>query len=201
MQNTILIFGTGGLCKQILNNPIIIKEDFYLHNDNNRYEEFFKNFKITDKISEKFTHFILAVSGPKNRKDISKKLYEKGLGDYQYIDSFLSKDVDLGNNIIILKNVFIEPMVKIGSGSLINVGAQLHHDVKIGEYCEISPMCCLLGNVNIGDNTFVGANTTILPKIKIGNNCLIGAGSVVTEDIPDNQVWFGNPARFKYNNL
>jgi UDP-2-acetamido-3-amino-2,3-dideoxy-glucuronate N-acetyltransferase len=25
---------------------------------------------------------------------------------------------------------------------------------------------------------------------------MVGAGSLVTKDIPDNELWFGNPAKF-----
>jgi len=41
----------------------------------------------------------------------------------------------------------------------------------------------------------IGAAVTILPGVIIGENSLIGAGSVVTKNIPDNEIWFGNPAR------
>jgi acetyltransferase-like isoleucine patch superfamily enzyme len=35
-----------------------------------------------------------------------------------------------------------------------------------------------------------------LGGITIGQNSLIGAGSVVTKNIPSNQIWAGNPAKF-----
>lgn len=36
----------------------------------------------------------------------------------------------------------------------------------------------------------------LLCGISIGENSMIGAGSVVTKSIPDNELWYGNPARF-----
>ena len=53
----------------------------------------------------------------------------------------------------------------------------------------------LAGKVNIGKNTFIGANATIIPGVNIGNNVTIGAGSVVIEDVSDNSIYVGNPAR------
>lgn len=47
--------------------------------------------------------------------------------------------------------------------------------------------------VKICDNVWVGANSCILPNVTIGKNSVIGAGSVVTKDIPENVVAFGNP--------
>ena len=47
----------------------------------------------------------------------------------------------------------------------------------------------------VGKGAKIGANATILPGIRIGENALVGAGSVVVEDVPDNTVVVGNPAR------
>ena len=49
--------------------------------------------------------------------------------------------------------------------------------------------------VTIGDNVWVAANCTLLPGITIGDNSLIAAGSVVTRDVPANEIWGGVPAR------
>lgn len=64
--------------------------------------------------------------------------------------------------------------------------------------------------IYIGNNVFIGVRCVILPGVKIGNNVVIAAGSIVTNDVPDNVVYGGNPAKFikaidsfidKYNEL
>jgi len=50
------------------------------------------------------------------------------------------------------------------------------------------------GAVTIGNNVFVGAHSTILKGVSIGDNSVVGACAVVTKDIPENEVWAGNPA-------
>ena len=50
--------------------------------------------------------------------------------------------------------------------------------------------------VVIGDNVFIGMDSIILKGVTVGNGAIIAAGSVVSKDIPENEIWGGNPARF-----
>ena len=52
------------------------------------------------------------------------------------------------------------------------------------------------GDIYIGKDVFIGMNTIISKPCRIGDGVIIGAGSVVTKDIPANEIWGGNPARF-----
>ena len=48
----------------------------------------------------------------------------------------------------------------------------------------------------IKDYVFIGSGTVILKGVTIGENTIVGAGSVVTKNIPENEIWAGNPACF-----
>lgn len=48
----------------------------------------------------------------------------------------------------------------------------------------------------IEDNAFIGAHTTILKGVTIGQNSIIGACSLVSKNIPANEIWGGSPAKF-----
>lgn len=49
--------------------------------------------------------------------------------------------------------------------------------------------------VTIGDDCWIGGSAVICPGVQIGRRCVIGAGAVVTNDVPDDSVAAGNPAR------
>lgn len=74
---------------------------------------------------------------------------------------------------------------------------------SIGENCTILPMVLMgkrhpgmdISESTIGDNCYIGAGSIIMSPIKIGNNVTIGAGSIVVNDIPNNCIVAGNPAR------
>ncbi|MDV0447740.1 putative acetyltransferase [Methanosarcinaceae archaeon Ag5] len=49
--------------------------------------------------------------------------------------------------------------------------------------------------IHVGNDVWIGGSVIVLPGVTIGNGVIIGAGSVVTKDIPDNVMAFGNPCR------
>ena len=50
--------------------------------------------------------------------------------------------------------------------------------------------------IHIGEYVFVGADSIIMKGVTVGDFAVIGAGSVVRTNIPENEVWAGNPAVF-----
>ncbi len=50
--------------------------------------------------------------------------------------------------------------------------------------------------IHIGDYVFIGARCIIMKGVTIGDHSIVAAGSVVTKDIPADEVWGGNPARY-----
>ena len=53
----------------------------------------------------------------------------------------------------------------------------------------------IFGRITIGKNCFIGNHAVIMPNITIGDNVIVGYGSLVTKDIPSNEVWAGFPAK------
>lgn len=102
--------------------------------------------------------------------------------------------VSLHNNVCIDRAVLGSTV--IGAGTKIDNLVHVAHGVKIGKNCLIVSGVVFGGSCEIGDYCFIGMNACIKQKVKIGKNCVIGAGAVVTKDIPDNQIWVGNPANY-----
>jgi acetyltransferase-like isoleucine patch superfamily enzyme len=51
------------------------------------------------------------------------------------------------------------------------------------------------GHIHIRQNAWIGANATVLQGVTIGENSIVAAGAVVTEDVPDNTIVGGVPAK------
>ena len=50
-------------------------------------------------------------------------------------------------------------------------------------------------SVVISDDVWIGANAVILPGVTIGHHAVVAAGAVVTNDVPDNSIVAGVPAK------
>jgi len=124
----------------------------------------------------------------------------------------IRKNAEIGKNCNIGKSVYIDINVKIGNNCKIQNFASLYHGLTMEDNVFIGPHVCFTNDLypraeiwsdekvakkKKKKGASIGANSTIIAGTTIGKNALIGAGSVVTKDIPDNALVYGNPAKIK----
>jgi bifunctional UDP-N-acetylglucosamine pyrophosphorylase/glucosamine-1-phosphate N-acetyltransferase len=106
----------------------------------------------------------------------------------------LGEGVHMGN-FGEVKESYLAAGVKMGHFSYIG-NATIGEDVNIGA----GTITCNYDGVNkypteIGAGTFIGSDTMLVAPLKIGENAITGAGAVVKQDVADNEVVAGVPAR------
>ncbi|MCS2324790.1 acyltransferase [Bacteroides fragilis] len=129
------------------------------------------------------------------------------MGCYQKCTFFVDRNAELiiGNNVgisqaalICHKYISIGDDVKIGGGVCI-YDTDFHSlNPEIRKSNDDLKMR-IEKPVIIENSVFIGTQSIILKGVTIGKNSIIGAGSVVTQNVPANQIWAGNPARFIKN--
>ena len=157
---------------------------------------------IGQYVDKEQSEIIIAYGENKVKKEIAEMLTKAGYNFATIISTkaYISAYTEIGKGCIINPNVTVMPNSKIGSHVIIHSGSVIEHDNEIGDYANIAPGVTLAGNVKIGKGSYVYTGATIIPKVKIGDNVIIGAGAVVLEDIIDNAVAIGIPAKvIKYN--
>jgi len=123
----------------------------------------------------------------------------------------------IGENCNIGKGVYIDADVHIGDNVKIQNYVSVYHGVTIEDGVFIGPHACftndmrprainvdgspksaddwVLSKTLVKKGAAIGANSTIRCGITIGNWVMVGSGSVVTRNVPDFGLVFGNPAR------
>jgi acetyltransferase-like isoleucine patch superfamily enzyme len=125
----------------------------------------------------------------------------------------------LGRNCILGKGAYVDFDVKIGDNVKIQNRASVYHGVTLESGVFVGPHVIFtndkmprainpdgslksdddweLGHILVKEGASIGAGAIIVTGVTIGRFAMIGAGAVVTKDVPDHGLVYGNPARLQ----
>ena len=117
--------------------------------------------------------------------------------------AIIREKVEIGEGAVIMMGAVINIGAVVGRGTMIDMGAVLGGRATVGERCHIGAGAVLAGVVEpasatpviVEDGVLVGANAVVIEGVHIGRNAVVAAGAVVIEDVPENAVVAGSPAR------
>jgi acetyltransferase EpsM len=110
--------------------------------------------------------------------------------------SYVAKSTTLAPGVFIMPNVAITSNNKIGLNCIIRPGSTIGHDNIIGNHVSISAGVSIGSCNKILDGASFGLKSCVREYTTVGQNAMLGIGTVLTKDIPDNELWIGNPGRF-----
>ncbi|QFU23530.1 NeuD/PglB/VioB family sugar acetyltransferase [Shewanella eurypsychrophilus] len=141
--------------------------------------------------------------------------YFLGIGNMQVREKlavWLAQNIELPAVNIIHPTAIVSRSAMFGTGNLFEAYTKLANDTHIGNHCIINSFTAVNHDQTVGDNVLIaggvslagcsiGSNSIIADgasvgfKVSIGRDCIVGDGAVVTKDIPDNVIVYGNPAK------
>jgi len=139
----------------------------------------------------------VALGDNRIRRKLSQMLDSLGIAQPIIIhpSAVISRSARIGAGSIIMPGVVVGASCQIGEGVILNTASHIDHDGVVGDYCHVGPGCHLAGNVTIDEGAFLGVGTSVIPQVSVRKWSVTGAGTVVIRDIPEGEVWVGNPAR------
>lgn len=132
-----------------------------------------------------------------------------GIGTTIWAFVHLLPGVVVGEYCNICDHCFAEAGVVIGNNVTLKCGVYLWHGTTLEDDVFVGPNVVFTNDIHprsknqnytlkpvlICNGASLGANSTILAGTKVGRFALIGIGAVVTRDVPDYALMYGNPAR------
>lgn len=120
---------------------------------------------------------------------------------YKFISYVSSKCTNfaskIGENCFILEDNTLQPFTTIGNNVVLWSGNHIGHHGIIEDSVFFTSHVVMSGHCHIKKGAFLGVNSTLRDGITIGENSIIGMGSVVTKNVPSNEIWIGSPAKKK----
>jgi tetrahydrodipicolinate N-acetyltransferase len=117
--------------------------------------------------------------------------------------AIIREHVEIGNNAIIMMGAVINIGAVIGEGTMIDMNVVVGGRGTIGKNCHIGAGAVVAGVIEppsatpviVEDDVVVGANAVLLEGVRVGKGSVVAAGAVVVDDVPENVVVAGIPAR------
>jgi len=109
--------------------------------------------------------------------------------------AIVAGDATIGEGSVIAAGVVINPVAQIGENVIVNTCASVDHECVIDDGAHIALGAHLAARVHVGRGSWVGIGSVVKESVRIGKATVIGAGSLVLNDIPDDALAYGSPAR------
>ncbi|MBO8170564.1 MAG: 2,3,4,5-tetrahydropyridine-2,6-dicarboxylate N-acetyltransferase [Bacillaceae bacterium] len=117
--------------------------------------------------------------------------------------AIIRENVTIGKNAVIMMGAAINIGAVIGEGTMIDMNVVVGGRGTIGKNCHIGAGAVIAGVIEppsakpvvIEDDVVVGANAVILEGVRVGKGSVVAAGAIVVEDVPENVVVAGTPAK------
>ena len=155
---------------------------------------------LKNLVQQGVDHAFIGVGTTGNTKP-RQKLYDlaKNMG-FDFVSAIhpsavISPSAQIGAGVAIMADAVVNSDARLGNNVIINTRSVVEHDCIVGDHSHIATGALLAGGVVVGNGSHVGIGACVRQGIRIGNDAVVGAGAVVVDDVADNVVVAGNPAR------
>lgn len=152
-------------------------------------------------LKDEDVYFFIGYVGMKNEKEVFGKITSLGIPRNRFASlihptAIIPKGFcSIGNGVLMAPLTQLSPDTTVEDNCILLPNSFLGHDSTMLQFSHITSNSVVGGNVLIGRGAHIGTNSTIRENVNIGDFSLVGSGSVVLNDVPENSIVVGNPAK------
>jgi len=145
--------------------------------------------------------FVVANGDPAAKARLSKKIEQAGgqLLSVIHPTCYVAKTATIGPGVIMCPFAYVGPGAVLAPHVTMNVYCGCGHNARIGSYSVLSPYAAVAGAAELGEGVFLGSYAFVAPEKRVGNHSKLSAGAITHNDVPENALAVGNPARIIAN--
>ncbi|AVU78741.1 acetyltransferase [Pseudomonas rhizophila] len=206
LNKKLVIIGFGGLGKEVhwLATRLGIDVRGFLDDNPDLLGEQFDGSCVIGSIDSwkdyKDCEFIIAIGSPRVRVAIRDKMLIQGAPSFATLVDPTAvvdlKQVSIGEGSLICAGTTCTVQIVIGAHVVINPHCSIAHEVVIKDFVTLAPMVAISGNVYVDSVVELGTGSCVRQGLNLGAGSMLGMGSVLTKDISQSKLFFGNPARY-----
>ena len=206
MKEPILIYGAGGLGKEVLSLVRTLDqfEPVGFIDDGVRKGTIVKGIKVLGGVDflnsySPPVNLVLAVGDPSSKGMLVKMIDPSRVYFPVLIHpSVIIQEegaVSIAGGSIICAGCILTTDISIGAHVLINLNTTIGHDTIVGDFSSIMPGTNLAGEVKVREGVLIGSGANVLNGVRIGAFSKVGMGSVVIRDVAPETTVAGVPAK------
>ena len=144
--------------------------------------------------------FVVAVGSPRVRQAIVTRM-TSGSEQPDFATLFdpsaiIGENVKFGKGSIICAGVVATVEISAGEHVIVNLNSTIGHETIIGDFVTIAPLVAVSGKVELGDLVEIGTGAAIRQGVVVGHGSMLGMGGILTKNMAEYCMHFGNPAKF-----
>ncbi|MDD2225267.1 MAG: NeuD/PglB/VioB family sugar acetyltransferase [Candidatus Shapirobacteria bacterium] len=152
-------------------------------------------------LNDKDNVFFIAYVGLQNEEAVFKKITALKIPSNKFATlihptaSIPKGFCQIGNGVLMAPLSQLSPDTTIEDNCILLPNSFVGHDSTLKQFAHIASNAVVGANVTVGRAVHIGTNATIREKVKIGDFSLVGSGAVVLNDVEENTIVVGNPAK------
>jgi len=107
----------------------------------------------------------------------------------------IARGVDIGDGTAVMAGCVVNTGATVGRHCLLNTRSVLEHHGRLDDFASLGPGVTTGGHFRLGRHSAMGIGAVAAERVTVGANSVIGAGSVLLDDIGDDVLAVGSPAR------